>query len=182
MRETILISLIISSNLLFGQPPSFSNHLKLDVEIDTTRITNEQLIATILTTKLPNRNEVFVWHLPSKSDNEPQFLGYIEETDGFYLPNNQILQGHLIIARVSEYNGIMLINDSTLIEIPGYYFGLSDNAIFTRAAGDGNLTVSCYNLLTGELQTKVWNNINGSDPWDIGDNYNYKDFQWIHMR
>lgn len=137
-----------------------------------------------MTTKLTkDSDEAFVWLLSKlEEDTDPKFLGYIEVTDGFYFPNNQPLKEYLILAQVSEYNGtIMLIDNNKTVEIPGYYFGVSDNVVFTKAAGDGDQMVGYYNVRTGELETKVWNNINGSDPWDIKNDYNYEDFQWINM-
>lgn len=183
MRTTILIFLIISGHLLFGQVPSFHEHLKSEPAIDTVSLTNDGLTATVLISKISNRNEALVWLITPSSNNEAVFSGYIEGTDSFYFPNEQKVHKSLILGRMSEYDGtILLVNDSTTVEIPGYYYGLSNNAIYTRAAGDGNSTVSHYDLLTGELRTKVWNNTDGPDPWDIDNKYNYEDFHWVQMR
>lgn len=131
------------------------------------------------------RPDGFIWaqYFDTNSENEMRFLGYMESEDSFYLPNKQPFENYFLIVQAREYNGVLhLLNkDGEWKELPGYYYGVVGKIIYTKAAGDGDQLVTSYNLETNELFTKVYNNINGTDPWGISDNYNYVNINWIKI-
>ncbi|MTI23276.1 hypothetical protein E1176_19765 [Fulvivirga sp. RKSG066] len=180
MRALTICILILVMGNLFGQTPSFREHQKLNIQIDTLVIAQRQLTVTVLISKLPSKNEKLVWLSTPEHETEPRFLGYIDDLNGFYYSNYRRSSDKIILVKTSENQGaIILIQKNNLLEFPGYYYAIQGNNIYTKQAGDGDLRVSHYNWSTGELKTKPWNNINGNDPWNIDVNYNYNNIQWI---
>ena len=183
MRAVILIYFFFTTIQLVGQTPKYESYVNSENKLDTIFYNHSNMSVSILTAKKKSRNDILVWLTTDSIQSEPNFLGYIESETGFYLPNKQPLEHYFLIVKVSEFNGtLLLVKNNQSIEIPGYYYSVIENEIFTKASGDGDHTVAHYNLNSGLLTTKTWNNINGPDPWNIDSEYNYEEISWINMR
>ena len=110
-----------------------------------------------------------------------RYLGQVEDGYGFYLPSKQPSQDHFLLVECKEYNGNVHVINSTgeWFQLPGYYFATDNNHLYTKAVGDGDLEVSKVNLETGKIEKKIWNNVNGDDPWEGNHDYNYQNNNWI---
>ncbi|MEQ9164866.1 MAG: hypothetical protein RLO12_01300, partial [Fulvivirga sp.] len=163
-----------------SRTPDYTDYLNNTYQTDTVKYEiEEDTVFLIKAYKEEKQSNGLLWIQYTHS--HPKFLGYIESESGFYVPKNQPIKNCFLIVQAKEYNGIihLIRKEGEWTEIPGYYYGISGSILYTKATGDGNLHVASYNYETGELFTKVYNNNDGEDPWNIFDNYNYEDISWI---
>ena len=88
----------------------------------------------------------------------------------FGIPENQPLEKYYIFAYFGEWHGEITLIDSSgiMTSFPGYHWALTTNKkyILTKANyPNSDLTVSKFNIESGELITKDWNIGLKGEPW-----------------
>lgn len=185
MKPSLILAFMILQYVGFCQSLNLEDFKNQNYKIDTIKIsTGESTIHLFLVNEKTEPEGTKIWLLQKHIDSvlHFKFLGQIESEHGFYIPKIQPLDNYFIIVECSEYNGLIQLIDSKgkWTEMPGYYYALKGDYLYSKAAGEGKQTVSKYNLTTGVLKTKTWNNIHGSDPWNIENMYNYEDNIWMN--
>ncbi len=186
MKNVVIIFFLILFGFFgYGQTPKledFTGHSSYILDSISTTV-GESDLTLYLATRKTEFGSTFIWLTQKQADSilHYKYLGQTESEYGFYIPSTQPLADCFIIVECNEYNGIihLIKSNGNWIEIPGYYYMIKDDKLYTKASGDGIQTVAKYDLTQGILEKKNWNNINGDDPWKIKGVYNYQNNQWL---